>query len=164
MAFEQHEPAIGRQESREHGCPGIEVMEPDQGPAAGVEQVGAAVEVVRRIEDIGLDPRGGGTDRIGEPSGELEHPRTEVDPDDLVRTQVPERERVAPAGALEVDRPMTASVQVADELELGGQEVRPARTDQGHCLVEPALVPLGGLIPGGPVRAVHAGDIGALRG
>ena len=59
--------------------------------------------------------------------GELEHARAEVDADDLVRALVPERERVATARALEVDRPPAAAVQVADELDLDAEQVRPAR-------------------------------------
>ena len=50
--------------------------------------------------------------------GELEHPRAEVDADDLVGAEVPQRQRVAAAGALEVDRPAAAPAQVADEVVL----------------------------------------------
>ena len=87
--------------------------------------------------------------------GQLQHPRAEVDADDLVGALVPERQRVAAAGALEVDRPAAAAVEVADELDLDAEQVRAARTDQRDRLVEPALVALGGLVPGRPVGGVH---------
>ena len=47
-----------------------------------------------------------------------------VDADDLVGAEVPERQRVAAAGALEVDRPPAAAVEIADELDLGAEQVR----------------------------------------
>ena len=96
--------------------------------------------------------------------GELEHPRAEVDADDLVGALVPERQRVAAAGALEVDRPSAATVQVADQLRLDPEQVGPARPDQRDGLVEPALVSFGGLVPGGPVGRVHRGHIAELGG
>ena len=97
-------------------------------------------------------------------SRELEHARAEVDADDLVGAQVPERQRVATAGALQVDRAPAPSVQVADELELRREEVRPARRDQLDRLGEPALVALGGLVPGPAVGGVHAADVGRSAG
>ncbi len=57
-------------------------------------------------------------------AAERQHPRTEVDADDLVGTGVPERERVASAGALQVDRPAASTMEIADQLELGWQQVR----------------------------------------
>ena len=62
--------------------------------------------------------------------------------------EVPERQRVPAAGALEVDRPAAAAVEVADELELGGEQVRAAAPDQLDRLGQPALVALGCLVPG----------------
>ena len=58
-------------------------------------------------------------------SRELDHPRAEVHADDLVGAQVPERQAVPAAGALEVDRPPAAAVEIADELELGGRRFVP---------------------------------------
>ena len=68
--------------------------------------------------------RAGAAGGLGQARGQVEHPRAEVDPDHLVGPEVPERQRVAPAGALEVDRAPAAAVQVADELDLGAEEVR----------------------------------------
>ena len=108
--------------------------------------------------------------RAGRPDGgrqaarQLEHARAEVDADDLVGAEVPERERVATAGALQVDRPPAAPVQVADQLELRGQEVRATRRDELDRLGEPALVALGGLVPRPAVGRVHAANVGPFRG
>ena len=60
---------------------------------------------------------------------ELEHARAEIDADDLVRAQVPQRQRVPAAGALQVDRPPAPSVQVADELQLRRQEIGRRRSE-----------------------------------
>ena len=114
------------------------------------------------VEDVGLDPSGRRAGRGGQPRGELEHPRAEVDADDLVRAEVPQRQRVAPAGALEVDRPPAAAVKVADEVVLDREQVRATGPDQRDRLVEPALVALGGLVPGRAVRGVHRRDVGGL--
>ena len=56
-------------------------------PAARVQQVGGAVEVVRRVEDVRLDPSRGSARRGGQAPRELEHPRAEVHADDLVRAE-----------------------------------------------------------------------------
>ena len=74
--------------------------------SAWIQRAGAPVASVRR-------------------RGELEHPRAEVDADDLVGAEVPERQRVAAAGALEVDRPPAPAVEVADELELAASRFVP---------------------------------------
>ena len=44
--------------------------------------------------------------------------------------EVPERQRVPAAGALEVDRPPAATVEVADELDLDAEQVDPAGPDE----------------------------------
>ena len=116
-----------------------------------------------RVEDVGQDPAGRRAGRLVRRACELEHPRAEVDADDLLGALVPERERVAAAGALEVDRPPAAAVEVADELDLDAEQVRAARPDQRDGLVEPALVALGRLVPRGAVGRVHRADVRALR-
>ena len=69
----------GARSRREHGRPAVEVVEPDERAAPGVEEVGGPVELVRRVEDVGLDPAGGRAGRRGQAGGELEHPRADVD-------------------------------------------------------------------------------------
>ena len=69
-----------------------------------------------------------------------------------------------PAGALQVDGATAAAVEVADQLRLDTEEVGPAGPDQLDGFVEPALVALGGLVPGGPVRGVHAADVREFLG
>jgi len=119
---------------------------------------------VRRVEDVRLDPARRGAHRRREARRQLEHARTEVDADDLVRAKVPERERVASAGTLQVDRPAASAVQVAEELQFRREEVVATRRDQLDGLVEPALVALRGLVPGVSVGGVHAAHIGPLVG
>ena len=51
-------------------------------------------------------------------------------------------------------------VQVADQVVLHRVQVGAAGADQLDRLVEPALVALGGLVPGEPVRRVHRADVG----
>ena len=96
-----------------------------QRTAARVDEVGRAVELMRGVQDVGLDPASRGTRGGGQSPGEVEHARAEVDADDLGRPEVPERERVAPAGALEVDRPPAATAQVAEDA--------PVRARTGSC-------------------------------
>ena len=55
-------------------------------------------------------------------------------------------------------------MQVADELGLDPEQVRPAGPDERDGLVEPALVALGGLVPGGAVRGVHGRHVGKFGG
>jgi hypothetical protein len=162
MALEQDEPTLGREQPDHDGRPGIQVLDPGQRAASRVDEIGAAVERVRRREHVRLDPAGRGAGRVRETSREREHPRAEVDPDDLVGTQVPEREGVPPAGALEVDRPAAPAVEIADELDFDAEQVDPPAPDQSHGLLEPALVPLGRLLPGSPVRGVHPVHAGQL--
>ena len=83
-----------------------------------------------RVEDVGLDPSRRGARRGRQAGRKLEHPRAEVHADDLVRAGIPERQRVAAAGALEVDRPPAAAVEVADQVLLDGKQVRAAGPDQ----------------------------------
>ncbi len=163
VALEDHQSPVRRQETGEDRRPGVEVLEPDQRAATGVEQVGRAVELVGRLEDVGQDPAGRRTGGGAEPGGEIEHPRAEVDAHDLLRAEVPEREGVPAARALEVDRPPASAVEIADRLELRREQVRSAGPDELDRLVQPALVSLGGLVPGGPVRPVHRARVGPLR-
>jgi hypothetical protein len=58
VALEQDEPAGRGEEALEDGRPGIEILEPDERPAPRVEEVGRAVELMRRVEDVGFDPAG----------------------------------------------------------------------------------------------------------
>ena len=95
-------------------------------------------------------------------AGELEHPRAEVDAHHLVRAQVPQRQRVSSARALQVDGAPAAAAQVADERLLDGKQVAPARPDQLDRLGQPALVAFRGLIPRGAVRPVHPGRVRAF--
>ena len=132
--------------------PRVEVLEPDQrrrGRCTRGRPSHRARAACRARPPRSTGPGAGG---LGQPRGELEHARAEVDADDLVGAEVPERERVAAARALEVDRPPAAAVQVADQRGLDGEQVRATGPDQRDGLVEPALVALGGLVPGGPVR------------
>ena len=125
----------GREPAHDRG-PGIEVLEPDQRATTRVDEVARPVEVVRGVEHVGLDPARRGTGRVAQPLRELEHARAEVDADDLVGAEVPEGERVAPAGALKVDRPGASTVEVADQLDLRAEQVRPAARDERHRLIE----------------------------
>ena len=131
VALEQDEPAVGRQQPGEHGRPGVEVGQPDErrpGPctagrpsrraraassstSARIQRAGAPVAAVSRAASSSI-------------RGLKSIPITSSAP----RFQ---SDRVSrPAGALEVDRPPAAAVQVADELELGREEVRATRSDQ----------------------------------
>ena len=85
---------------------------------------------MRCRDDVRLDPASGRAGGRRQSRGELEHARAEVDADDLVGPEVPERQGVAAAGALEVDRPPAAAVQVADELHLGAEQVDATRSDE----------------------------------
>ena len=115
-----------------------------------------------RVEDVGQDPAGGSAGGRGQSRRELEHTRAEIDPDDLVGALVPERQRVAAARALEVDRPPAAAVKVADQLHLDPEEVGPAGSDERDRLVEPAFVPFRRLVPGDAVGRVHGADVSEL--
>jgi hypothetical protein len=117
---------------------------------------------VRRLEHVGLDPTGRRVDGRRQPAGEFEHPRAVVDPDDLVGPEVPERQGVAPGRALEVNRPAAAAVEIADQLELGRQEVCAAAADQVDRLRQPALVPLGRFVPCQSGGGLHATGVGSL--
>ena len=62
----------------------------------------------------------------------IEHARAEIDPDHFLGAVVPERERVAASGALEMDGPVAAAVEVADRLvTTGGDASRFARIGAG---------------------------------
>ncbi len=162
MTLEQHEPAVGGEQPGDDPGPPVEIVEPQQRTAAGVEQVSGPVELMRRVEHVGQDPAGRRTGRLGQPGRQLQHPRAEIDADDLVGAQVPQRERVPTGRALEVDRPTAPAPQVADQLDLGPEQVRPAAPDLRDRVGQPALVPLGGLVPGRPVGGVHQAWIGPL--
>ncbi len=106
-------PRTGRAGRRERaggddGRPGVQVLEPEQRAAAGVDEVGRPVELEPGVQDVGHDPAGRCAGRRARASadsiirGLMSRPTTSVGP------QPPERERVASAGALEVDRPTTA--------------------------------------------------------
>ena len=83
--------------------------------SCGVSRTSASTQVAR------------GAGRRGQAPREVQHPRAEVDAHDLVRAEVPQRQRVAAAGALEVDRPAAPPAQVADQVLLDREEVRAAR-------------------------------------
>ena len=121
---------------------------------------------MRGGEDVGLDPARRCAGRLGQSSREGQHARAEIDADHLIGTLIPQRKRVATARALEVDRPAAAPVEVADQLGLDPEQVRPAGADQRDRLVEPRLVPFGCLVPGRPIGVVHpchVGELGAGR-
>jgi hypothetical protein len=61
-----------------------------------------------------------------------------------------------------VDRAGAPTVEVADELDLGAEEVRAAPRDERHRLVEPPLVPLSGLVPRDAIGGLHGQDVGRL--
>jgi hypothetical protein len=134
MTLEQHESAGRGEEPRHDRGPRVEVLEPEERPAPRVHEVGAAIELVGRVEHIGEDPAGGRARGRRQALRQVDHPGAVVDPDHLRGPQVPQRERVAATGALEVDRAAAVPVQVADELDLNAEQVRPTRTDQGHGL------------------------------
>ena len=71
MALEQDEPAGRREQPMEDRRPGVQVLEPDERSATGVEEIGRAVELVRRVQDVGLDPAGRRADRFGQPLGRV---------------------------------------------------------------------------------------------
>ena len=135
-----------------------------QRASARVEEIGGAVELVRRVQDVGQDPPRRRACRVGQSRRKLQHPRAEVDADDLVRAEVPERERVATGGALEMDRPPASPVQVADQLDLCPEQVRATAPDLGDGVRQPAFVAFGRLVPGGLVGAMHETGIGPLAG
>ena len=117
---------------------------------------------MRCRNDVRLHPASGRAGGRRQSGGELQHPRTEVDADDLVRPEVPQGQGVAAAGALEVDRPPAAAMQVADELHLGAEQVDTTRSDERYGFVEPAFVALGRLVPREAVGGVHPGRVGQL--
>ena len=119
---------------------------------------------MRRIEDIGQDPSRRRPGRLRQPRREIEHARAEVDPDDFVGSQIPERQGVATTRALEVDRAPAPAVEVADELDLDAEQVDAARADQPDGFVEPALVSLRRLVPGRTVRRMHGPHVGEFHG
>ncbi len=164
VALEQHEPPVGREQPGEHGGPGVEIVQPDERAAARVHEVGGSVELVRRVEDVGQDParrrpRGGGQTRR-----QVEHPRAEVDADDLVRSQGPQRQRVATGGALEMDGSPAATMEVPDQLDLGTEQVRATAPDFGDGVRQPALVAFGRFVPGRAIGVVHEARVRALAG
>ena len=76
-----------------------------------------------RVEDVRQDPARRRPGRVAQARRQLEHPRAEVDADDLGGAKVPQRQRVATGGALEVDGPPAPAVQVSDQLHLGAEQV-----------------------------------------
>ena len=75
-------------------------------PRPVYKQIGACHRARGVREHVGPGRRGR-PGRGRQALGQLEHPRTEVEPDDLIGAEIPERQRVAPAGALEMDRTTT---------------------------------------------------------
>ena len=64
VALEQDEPPGRGEEPGDHRRPRVEVLKPDERAAPGVDQVARAVELVRRVEDVGQDPARRGAGRV----------------------------------------------------------------------------------------------------
>jgi hypothetical protein len=64
MTVEHDQAAALGQQAMDRRGPRVEVMQPDERAATGVDEVRGPVELGRHVEDVRQDPAGGRPDRV----------------------------------------------------------------------------------------------------
>ena len=161
VPFVHDKPASGLEQARHHARPPIEVVNPRQGPASGVDEAGAAVEATRHVEHVAADPQGVRPERVRLAPRLVEHRPTDIDADHLVDAEPEKRERVLSVGALEVHGASDTG-QVPEQASIEIEQAAATRTQIGHVALDIGLVLERGAVPGDLV----GGDelVGILHG
>src|SRR5438046_1556851 len=123
--------AAGFEQAGRDARPGGNVHDPAQGATTGVDQVASTIECVWGVEHITTVPLCRGSQRLGFATGAGNHALADVYANDFPGTLIPQRQRIAPASALQVDGTLTPHAQVVQEPQLRGQEALTASAQKG---------------------------------
>jgi hypothetical protein len=83
-----------------------------EGVASGIDEIGRAIQFVRRLQNIAAVPLRRGAQSRRLLSRALDHPLADIHPHDFGRAVIPQGEGVPAAGALQVDRAPAPGAEV----------------------------------------------------
>src|SRR5712691_9714039 len=146
--------AAGFEQASHDACPGGNIYDPAQSATTGVDQVGSAIECAWGVEHITTVPLRRGSQRCRFTMGTGNHTLADVHTDDFLGTLVPQRQRIAPTGTLQVNGALAPCAQVVQEPQLRSQETLAASAEKGDVGLHFTFVLPGCLVPGSAVGLV----------